>query len=1018
MKNHTFLFILAAFFAFPFMAFGQNKSVSQNYLAKQFANYRNSDPTLDHSDYFASMALPMRLDDQSAMVPLAEVQGFGGMMHYKFQQVHLGVPIFGSTYVLHEKDGFVQTATGRYTPLASVADVRPNIPAGAAVLMAKKEMKAQKYASKGLDPVLFLIDAAFPKESGELRLAWQVDIKSDEPLDKRRYFVDAKNGKVIAHWPLMMHDGVPSTAKTRYYGTRAIITDSIAPQQYVLRDLTRGDGIIVQQQDGSDITSTSSDWVLPSTNRDDAALDAHFCTQEFYDMMLEDYQWTGLDGMGGALKVKVHNNGAGNVNAFWDGEYSNYGDGDCQYGPLTTLEVVGHEFTHGMIDYTSQLIYDSESGAINESLADMFGKMLEYRTDPTHFNWNLGSSFALDPSAEPFRVMNDPKSIEMPAFYEGQYWDAVADVHTNSSIGNLWFTMITQGKQGVNEAGETYNVAAIGFEKAGKIVFETNKGYLTETSDYRAFYTHSLSVAAQMYGLGSVEAIAVFEAWKAVGVPGSGTTGGMDEVDLSLQFKWEYPPYCGGFNTYMPVRVFVENVSNVAYVPTSNNKARVIASASGYPNRTVNINENIAPGQVLEVVINNWILVTGPDFQTVDFELDYTDANGSDHFTNGYFFAYEFPANDLSISAVYADETGCFATQLASYAIIENESCEVIPENTVLEFKIRNGQGNLLNTVFESIPFDLEGGGFYAFELDLPGGTGNLEIELISTLDPNASNNTYLTDFSSKGTIITDYLNNFSDPVGDDPYLATNFTLDSKLNFQGTDWFAMTGFNDSIGSYLCPDPEIIFLGAGFSTPLWACVDFSQSTSPALEFDLEQFRNNQVPSTYNYSSMTKVTWTAAGSSQGTSHIISGQPEAVKKHYVYALPNNFKGEVRFDFQTTVGNPFNLTTANLSQHDFQLLDNLKISRALSTIPEVSTSEAGLTISPNPATNQVQLTAQTEMKQVSLFDLQGRLITEQTVDNQSTIIPLRDVTPGVYMVRVAYVGGAVAFGKVVVME
>jgi Zn-dependent metalloprotease len=190
-------------------------------------------------------------------------------------------------------------------------------------------------------------------------------------------------------------------------------------------------------------------------------------------MMLADYNWQGLDGLGKALNVHVQMGNS--ANAFWDGKSASFTDGDCNYGPLTTLEVVGHEFTHGMIEYTSGLVYSSESGAINESLADMFGKMLERKSDPANFSWDLGHSVLLDPTTKPFRMMADPNALGMPAFYKGLYWEDFNEVHTNSSIGNLWFSMLVDGKQGTNELGVNYNVPGLGMDKAGQIVFENNR---------------------------------------------------------------------------------------------------------------------------------------------------------------------------------------------------------------------------------------------------------------------------------------------------------------------------------------------------------------------------------------------------------------------------------------------------------------------------------------------------------------------------------------------------------------
>ena len=132
-------------------------------------------------------------------------------------------------------------------------------------------------------------------------------------------------------------------------------------------------------------------WDLTNEDQNEIALDAHYSTTAFYDMMNERYGWSGIDGLGGELVSRVHVNGKYYVNAYWDGNRANFGNGDCdRYAPLTTLAIVGHEFMHGVTDYTSDLVYRNESGALNESMSDIFGKALEYYEDPQNFNWILG----------------------------------------------------------------------------------------------------------------------------------------------------------------------------------------------------------------------------------------------------------------------------------------------------------------------------------------------------------------------------------------------------------------------------------------------------------------------------------------------------------------------------------------------------------------------------------------------------------------------------------------------------
>jgi thermolysin len=156
-------------------------------------------------------------------------------------------------------------------------------------------------------------------------------------------------------------------------------------------------------------------------------------------MLFEKFNYEGLDGKGGKMSPVVHvNSGSELVNAFWSGGYAFFGNGDCHHNPLTTLSIVGHEFTHGIITYNSQLFYFGEPGAINESYADILGKASEYYYDPSRFSWELDPLIKSSKYPEDVRSFSNPNRLKMPKAYNGLYWETNADVHVNSSILNHW----------------------------------------------------------------------------------------------------------------------------------------------------------------------------------------------------------------------------------------------------------------------------------------------------------------------------------------------------------------------------------------------------------------------------------------------------------------------------------------------------------------------------------------------------------------------------------------------------
>lgn len=1009
MKSLLTFLVWALLTTLPCYVFGQKATPSKANLSKNYTFYKNTDPNLNHLNYFEAMRGNMGLSEASEMVLTETLADQNGLVHYKYQQYHEGVPVFGNRYILHEKDGKVRTANGQFSPKIE-ASAKPGISAATALGMAKLDMGCRQHDREKSESVLCYIDPAFPRVSEKLVLAYRVDLHSDEPWGKRRYFVDAHSSKIVLELPLIIEEGVPSTAQTKYYGIQNIITDSVGPQDFVLRDLTRGGGIFVNKENGQPFSNSSSQWNLTNDFQDEVALDAHYCTQEYYDLMLEDFDWQGQDGLGKALKVKVHNNGAGNVNAFWDGEYSNYGDGDCVYGPLTTLEVVGHEFTHGMIDYTSKLVYDSESGAINESLADMFGKILERKTDPSHFNWDLGHSFILSPSGTPFRVMDDPKSVQMPAYYQGEFWDDFNDVHANSSIGNLWFTMLVDGKQGVNEVGQSFQIPALGIDKMGQIVFQTNKFYLTENSNYNAFHDYSIEVAETLYGVGSAEALAVKEAWKAVGLPVVLPTS----FDLLLASEgFSGALYCdlGG---YIPVNVYVINHSTIPYTPSMQGK--VTLSAAGQSDYVINLTSPIQPGEIFEVVVDDWLQIDDFGFLFVDMALEVTDDDPTNNFGSNYYSVVEHPADDLSLF-VASSIPDCFATTKNTFLVIGNNSCENLPAGTELTIVAADAQGNLVWVYSYTLIQDLTNGANVFWEIDVTTSFGALTYTLLHPNDPNLDNNIAFDDLVGTTLPITgNYLNTFESNDWEDEYLEIDYNSSNPiLNLQGTQYFAITGGGSDPSEFQhCANVPDLFnydYTNGMNGSIRTCVDFSFSPAPVLEFDVRQYRN--APN-FEFSSMLQARW--EGNENGKFTVVN-QPEGALEHHSIALPPFFKGELKVRMYTEIGH-WEPNIVNLSQDDFVLFDNLKLSAPTSGTTETDAANALIQVSPNPARQLASIQSAEGIKTILVYHPNGQLLRNISANTSQYALDLQELSNGVYFLNIQLDNGQWGMKKLVKMD
>lgn len=269
----------------------------------------------------------------------------------------------------------------------------------------------------------------------------------------------------------------------------------------------------------------------------DPSIDVHWGMEVVYDFYKSEFNRTSFDGNGGRIIQFVNPpdlqqyKGKSPNNAYAMGSPYNvmlYGLGDGQYmNPLVSIDVEGHEFTHLVIDNNGNggLKYESESGALNESFADIFGTCIEYysKVDP---DWKIGEEIMV--SAGNLRSMSDPNSSgggPQPDTYKGTYWVNTENldqdhggVHTNSGVQNFWFYLLSEGGSGTNDNGSSYSVSGIGIDKAKQIAYRNLVTYLTSTASYDDAYYGSIQAAEDLYGNSSNEYKAVRDAWYAVGI--------------------------------------------------------------------------------------------------------------------------------------------------------------------------------------------------------------------------------------------------------------------------------------------------------------------------------------------------------------------------------------------------------------------------------------------------------------------------------------------------------------------
>jgi Zn-dependent metalloprotease len=263
----------------------------------------------------------------------------------------------------------------------------------------------------------------------------------------------------------------------------------------------------------------------------DEAYDGSGATYNFY---LTAYQRNSINGNGMALKSTVHY-GQGYDNAFWNGQQMVYGDGDEDLPESQRLfnrftiavDIIGHELTHGVTQYESRLAYQGQSGALNESLSDVFGvlvKQMQLNQEANQADWIIGAGLftgnvngvGIRSMKAPGTAYDDPLLGKDPQpSHMNDYKEMTSDnggVHINSGIPNHAFYVTA------------IEIGGYAWEKAGKIWYAAQCDKLNTSSDFQQAANTTYQTAGELFGTGSLEQQAVRKGWDEVGIQVDGTS--------------------------------------------------------------------------------------------------------------------------------------------------------------------------------------------------------------------------------------------------------------------------------------------------------------------------------------------------------------------------------------------------------------------------------------------------------------------------------------------------------------
>jgi zinc metalloprotease ZmpA len=464
-----------------------------------------------------------------------------GTSHVRMDRYYRGLPVLGGDLVVHRAADGSWVGASKSLLSAPTLAVEPDVTRAAASTRALAPSKATRSVTgEKVEAVpRLVVDAT----SGTSRLAWEVltgGTQKDGTPSRLATYVDARSGKVIrTEQQIQTADG---TGQSLYSGTVPLRTTPVSGG-FQLKDPTRGntyttdmnnrsDSFLCQIfgsgcQPGTTFTDADNSWGSgTNANRQSAAVDAQYGTNMTWDYYQNVHGRNGIFGDGSGSFNRVHY-GNGYVNAFWNGSYMTYGDGDgVDFGPLVSLDVAGHEMSHGVTENTANLTYSGESGGLNESTSDIFGSLVEFYAgngnDPG--DYLIGEEFDLAQHVG-FRRMDRPSS-------DGSSFDCwtptvgQADVHFSSGVGNHFFYLLAEGSGAKTIGGVAHNsttcngssVTGIGRDAAGAIWYRALSVYMTSSTNYAGARTATLNAARDLYGQGSAQQNAVAAAWSAVSV--------------------------------------------------------------------------------------------------------------------------------------------------------------------------------------------------------------------------------------------------------------------------------------------------------------------------------------------------------------------------------------------------------------------------------------------------------------------------------------------------------------------
>ncbi|MEV6347436.1 M4 family metallopeptidase [Actinoplanes sp. NPDC051851] len=445
-----------------------------------------------------------------------------GESHVHLNRTYQGVSVLGGDVIAHLTAAGSLTGVTRTQKSALTLSTTPGLTAAQATAKAAAALKGTGVLSRAT----LMVDAI---EDSPV-LVWKTAVLNEAEMTLTHVLVDANTGAVVDSWA---EEQTVTGSGTGYYVGSVSLDTTLSSGTYQLKDPNRGNNYTVSMGNryigsGTLVTDSDNVWGTGTLANDQTlAVDAQFGVATTWDYYKNTFGRNGIADDGAGSYSRVHY-GRSYDNAYWSDDCfcMTYGDGDgSSYGPFTSLDVAGHEMTHGVTANSAGLVYTGESGGLNEAMSDIFGTLVEFYAANSNdvADYLIGEELVID--GDPLRYMDDPSKDGSSA----KCWSSTVknlDVHYSSGVANHAFFLLAVGSgahtvNGVSYSSPTCNsgtVTGIGNTAAGAIFYRALTTYMTSSTTFSGAKTATLSAAADLYGTSSTQYAQTAAAWAAVSV--------------------------------------------------------------------------------------------------------------------------------------------------------------------------------------------------------------------------------------------------------------------------------------------------------------------------------------------------------------------------------------------------------------------------------------------------------------------------------------------------------------------